>query len=301
MVKKSLLGRIFGKKGSRVEDSKKKAGSAKGSATGTATMTKDTKGSATDPAKKAVLEGRFAKEGAPGAAVEPGDGKPGKEHVHEPEILSREEKEASESREKIDVIAKKMSSQEEASIKISDGIKGLSGVLSNIDQRLQEQTQQSFEIARTVKTIPEMMKDMPESQRAGIELLHSITQILENQSSATFELGNKISDLPKVLNNLTEQINKDTETRTEERADFKESVDTMKQSIGKLEERNRELNKSQVESTKKIVDSFKNVQDDQQRQIGTLVEKNRVTNLLMIFLIFVILGGMIAIVALLAQ
>lgn len=290
MVKKSILGRIFGKKDAGANRPQKKDSQGSSSTTGTATLTK--KGPNTPPGSRmtgAVKEPRIERD-RPDLPVE--EAKP-----IEPEILTRTERAATESKEKIDVIAKKMSVQEEASVKISDGIKGLSSVLSNIDQRIQEQTQQSFEIAKTVKTIPEMIQDLPESSRAGVELLHSISQILENQSSATAELGKRISDLPDVLTNLTDQINKDQATREQERSVIKETVDVVKKSVQSVEEHNEQISRTQAENTKKIEDSFKKVQEDHQRQIGTLVDKSKVTNRLMVFLILVILVGMIAIVA----
>lgn len=292
MVKKSILGRIFGKKDAEARGPQKKVSPGSSSGTSTATMTK--KGPNTAPANRmtgTVQEPRVERPDLPKEEKKP-EVKP-----IEPEILTRTERAATESKEKIDVIAKKMSVQEEASVKISDGIKGLSSVLSNIDQRIQEQTQQSFEIAKTVKTIPEMIQDLPESSRAGVELLHSISQILENQSSATAELGKRISDLPDVLTNLTDQINKDQTTREQERSVIKETVDVVKKSVQSVEEHNEQISKTQAENTKKIEESFKKVQEDHQRQIGTLVEKSKVTNRLIVFLILVILVGMIAIVA----
>jgi hypothetical protein len=294
MVKKSILGRIFGKKDMEAKGPQNKDSKGISSTTGTATMTK--KGSNTLQGSRmtgAVKEPRLERD-RPDIPVE--EKKPEVMPI-EPEILTRTERAATESKEKIDVIAKKMSVQEEASVKISDGIKGLSSVLSNIDQRIQEQTQQSFEIAKTVKTIPEMIKDLPESSRAGVELLHSISQILENQSSATAELGKRISDLPVVLTNLTDQINKDQTTREQERSVIKETVEVVKKSVQSVEEHNEQISKTQAENTKKIEDSFKKVQEDHHRQIGVLVEKSKITNRLIVFLILVILAGMIAIVA----
>lgn len=306
MVKKSLLGRIFGKKNAESRSLKKKSDSPAGSTTATATL--PPKGKPPLPGDRGAGGGndKQLKEQGGVLTKEPPKDKSDKqasgkqdEAVLEPEILTRTERVATESRDKIDVITRKMSSQEEASIKISEGIKGLSGVLSNIDERLQEQTQQSCEIAKTVKTIPDMIKDLPESSRAGIELLHSISKILETQSTATFELGNKIADLPNVLNNLSERIDKDAENRTQERNAIKDTFGVMKNSIDRLDERNRALSKSQLDNTKKIVDSVKHIQTEHKDQIRALIDKSRVTNRLILILGLLIIAGLITVAAVL--
>ena len=219
----------------------------------------------------------------------------------EPEILTRTAQAATESREKIDVIAKKMSAQEEVTIKMSDGIKGISGILSNIDQRLDEQNKQSTELVRSVKNIPEMMKDLPESSRAGVELLQAISQVLENQSQATAKLGEQLAGIPGTLNKLNERIDTEAQHRAKERealtSNFDSSVKTMKSSLGELEKRQVSLAKVQVDNTKKLVTSLKSIQEAQNSQIGRLIEKNRMTNRLMAVLVFVVVVLLVAFLA----
>ncbi|MFH2001324.1 MAG: hypothetical protein ABIK28_16700 [Planctomycetota bacterium] len=327
MVKKSFLGRFFGKKKEESKQTKPKeeakaAGQTVSTATATLPLKKESppltqriqhpqanaeerkvqRGPSTDKQPPTRVQQSPERSSDP-RAQSGGNGKqPVKDKktgapILEPEILSRTAKMASESRDQIDVIARKMTTQEEVSIKISDGIKGLSNVLNNIDQRLEEQSQQSFEIARTVKTIPEMIEDLPESSRAGVELLHSISKILENQSAATKDLGKQISGLPEALSSLKEQIDKDVDERARDRNMVQETVESMKSSLDHLEERNTKLGKQQEESTSILVESLKKSQMEHQRQIDALMEKNLSTNRLLLYLLYVVVIGLIIIVS----
>ena len=306
MVKKSLLARLFGKKEAGETESKKNPKKSLGkpgiSATGTATLPKKEEGSRItgmrdkDRFQQDKERGTVKPTGRKDGSANEDRGK-GKPPALEPEIHTPPGKVTERHEKKMDVIAEKMSAQEEVSVKISDGIKGLSSVLSNIDQRLEEQTQQSCELAKTVKIIPEAMKDLPESSRAGLELLQTISQILENQSKATANLGSQVAGLPDVITRLNEKMDHDAADRVEDRAAFKESfkdsVSAMNASIKELEKRQSKIDKNQFENTKKIVDHFRTVQKDQQRNVRDLIQKSKLTNTLVAVLILVIVAGLV--------
>lgn len=314
MVKKSFLGRFFRKKETESKKAKKSVESKGSYGVGTATATKrgdspPLSGRTGSPVREGRVDERkdhaFERRMKVTASPKPDELKKEKPEppeikknkAVEPEILTGVAKVASESHEKIDVIAKKMTAQEEVTVKISDGIKGLSSMLNNIDQRLEEQTQQSTELVRSVKSIPEMMKDLPESSRAGVELLQTISQILENQSRATVELGSKIHGLPDLLTQLSGKIDREADERAAERSvikeSFDESVGVLKSSITDLEQRQEVLGKTQGENTKMIVDSFKTIQKGQQDQINRLIEKNRMTNRLIFILLLIVAAGIV--------
>ena len=333
MEKRSFLGRLFGKREPPAKQGAKetKGGGAKGGGTATLprsqgkTMGKTarreggpersaTKGQGAGAASKGPVGSSGVKPPASETIKEAGAGGGGKtvpdrearkpsvpSKPIEPEILDPSAEAISTSREKIDVIAKKMTVQEEMTIKISDGIKGLSSILSNIDQRLEEQTQQSYEMVRTVKTIPEVLKDLPESSRAGVELLQAISQILENQSLATAELGHRIAGLPDLLQNLGERMEEENRERQEERSTFKESVETVKKAMEQLDKRHQDLSHEQETNTRKLIQSVRTIQSEYQNQVNRLVEKNRMTNRLILLMIFILAAGMVSIVAVLLQ
>jgi len=323
MVKKSFLGRLFGKKCTDKKVTKKNDGTSGKPGGGTATLTKDGKGPLSSRVNKAEKDGRFDRKEEKlvtdkrvTSMKTPKPEEPNKRSADkkvepppkpiEPEILTKNknEKVNSDNHKKIDVIAKQMSQQEEVTIKMSEGIKGISSVLSNIDQRMEEQNQQSTELIRSVKKIPDMMKDLPESSRAGVELLQTIGQVLENQSKATADLGKKISGIPDILENLNKKIIQESDDREKERVIIKDSfncsVDAMKlsmkgvkTSMDDLEKKQQVIVKSQDKNTQTLVNTFKKLQVEQNSQINRLIDKNRMTNKLIAAAILIIVTGLV--------
>ena len=165
MTIKSFLGKLLGtessakKKGVSLKDKGKGAG---------ATATLEPKSRKPSPQPKG---GGVAVKEKPQAVKEPPLGKPADKPLEktvpkpppapgmksgriEAEILPDDERVNDEGKDTLNVIANKVTRQEEMSLNISKGLKGLSSVLGDMNTKIEEQTKQSTQLVSTVKTIP---------------------------------------------------------------------------------------------------------------------------------------------------
>jgi len=283
MVKKgSIFKRIFGKK--TVDRGK---GPLKPGPGATATATKSKK-----PASSPAAARPDVKAERGGVKVEPQ--KPN--DAVKPEILQSDEKVKDTGTTRFEVITEKLSQQEEASLKISKGLKGLSSLLGDIDERLQEQSKTSDELVTTVKTIPEMIKDLPESSRAGLELLNTISVIMDSQSQGVKDLNSKVSNFSKVVGNLGDKLESDAKDRTEEVQLFHKSLGTVKETMTEISEQQSKVNEKHATNIKEMATTIKKSSDDQQDRVDSIIARMKVMNGLVIFLIIVIILGLVAVV-----
>jgi len=279
MVKKgSIFRRMFGKK--TVERSKTPL---KPGQTATATATKT---------KKPAPAGPDIKAQRGGVQVEPQNAKT----PVRPEILPSDEKVKDAGTTRFEVITEKLSQQEEASLNISKGLNGLSSLLGDIDERLQEQTKTSNELVTTVKTIPEMMKDLPESSRAGLELLNTISVIMDQQSQGVKDLNSKVSNFSEVVTNLGGKLESDAKERTGEVQLFHKSLGTVKETMTELSAQQTKVNEKHATNIKDMAQTLKKSSDDQQERVDSIISRMKVMNGLVIFLIIVIILGLVAVV-----
>jgi DNA repair exonuclease SbcCD ATPase subunit len=227
--------------------------------------------------------GRQAGEDFPGVSVKP-------------EILGKDEGVAELSGTEFEVITEKLSQQEEMSVKISQGLKGLSSLLGDIDERLQEQTKQSTELVQTVRTIPDKLKDLPESSRAGLELLNTISKIMEQQSRSVESLNSKVTGFSSVLNDIGEKMENDARDRTETAEAFQHSIGSVKETISGLSEQQSRLSAEQATNIKAVTQAMKRSSEEQHDRMENIVSRMKVMNGLVIFLILVIIAGLVAVV-----
>lgn len=99
-----------------------------------------------------------------------------------------------------------MSRDEELSIKLNEGFTGLTTVLRGIDSKIDAQQKTSEELIVSVRRIPELMKDMPDASRAGVELLNTISRVLEFQGRTTAEMLEKMKELPTALDAMEQRV-----------------------------------------------------------------------------------------------
>ncbi len=212
------------------------------------------------------------------------------------EILQSDEKVNDEGGNEFKVITKKLSEQEEASVKISQGLKGLSSVLGDIDERLKENTRTGNELVSTVNTIPEMLKDLPESSRAGLELLNSISLIMDNQSRDVEALGGKVTDFSKVVNNLGSKIEKDARSRTSDVKTFEKSIGGVRESVTGLSKQQTRNNEKQADEIRTMARALKKTNEMQDDRISSVMGRMKVMNWLVVILMLVIVTGIVAVV-----
>jgi len=214
----------------------------------------------------------------------------------ESEIVDKEEGVVDEGGSKLEVITRKLTEQEEMSLKISQGLKGLTSHLGEISDKLEEQTKKSTELVTTVQTIPDKLKDLPESSRAGLELLKTISRTMESQSKSVENLNGKISGLSNVMNDVAGKMENDSRERVEEVQVFQESIGTVKDSITELSDQHSTSTEEHSQNIRSIATVLKKVSEENQSQVEGLLGRQKTMNRLVIFLIFVIIAGLVAVV-----
>lgn len=302
MTIKSFLGKLLGTESSP----KKKGGALKGR-----TPTKGPAAAAGKGRKPAPKGGGVAlKEKPPekkdpmaekGAAREKTPPKPPpapdmKRGRIEAEILPEDEKVNDEGKDTLNVIANKVTRQEEMSMNISKGLKGLSSVLGDMNSKIEEQTKQSTQLVSTVKTIPEMLKDLPDSSRAGLELLNSISQIIDQQNKAVVDLNSKIANLPDVMGDLAGKVESDVRERRNDVSLLQKSLGDMRGSVQQFSKEQNQISKKHDENIKVITSQLNKVSYDQQNRVDSLMGRMKMMNRMVIFMIIVIIVGLVAMV-----
>ncbi len=193
--------------------------------------------------------------------------------------------------------ATEMTRREEISLKLQEGFTGLSTVLRGIDTKIDQQQKTSEELIVSVRRIPEMIKDMPDASRAGIELLNTISSILEFQGRSTNELLAKMRDLPGSLDAM-EQRFQDQVTqlaRTSEQAD-RSARETQQRLTSEFQGVKRAVEDVQVTTSRRqetLVEELRKHQASQDARVEELLKRNSSSTRLVVFLL------VIAIVALL--
>lgn len=301
MVKKgSFFKRIFGM--STTEEPQKKSGDGKTAArTGTATATMDKPKTTTKPAGMKTAEPskttQTVKTTGPATATDPAKKpEPAKDSSVKPEILDADEKVVDKKEQKLEVISEKLTQQEEASIKINKGLKGLSSLLTDIDDRLKEQSKTSTELVTTVRTIPEMLKDLPESSRAGIELLNAITQILEHQNKGVEDLNGRVATFSESVGDISSHLEQEARKRSQDVETFQRNIGDVKQTVAGISEQQTKVNQEHSTHIKEIASALKKSHEVQQERVDAIISRMKTMNGLVIFLIMVIIAGLVAVV-----
>jgi|GEM_PF-2506232 len=214
-------------------------------------------------------------------------------------ILKNFEKAPKEGGKKeLNVITEKLSQQEEASIKISSGINGLSSLLGDIDKQLKEQSKTSTELVTTVKTIPEMIKELPESSRVGLELLNTISQFMDKQAKGVDTLQKKVSDFSTSVSDLGEKIDNNTAVRTKEVKVIRDSLGSVEHSIGRFSNQQNKVNKTHASNIQVIAGALKKSNRLQKDRMEKVLNRLTLMNRLVVAMLVVVLGGVAAAVLL---
>ncbi|MFO0984949.1 MAG: hypothetical protein U1E76_25005 [Planctomycetota bacterium] len=124
-----------------------------------------------------------------------------------------------------------MSAREEVSLKITEGLKGLSNILTDIDTKLDDQNRKSTEIVQSIKVLPEMMRDLPETSRAGIELLSVISRVLEDQTRATRDMVDRVKEMPTLVARVSSHLEEQSRVLSRQE-DARMQLETAVQGVG---------------------------------------------------------------------
>ena len=178
---------------------------------------------------------------------------------------------ASESSPRRRLIPSPGQTREEVLTKIRDGFSGLNNVLSDIGNKLEVHNNRSHEIARSVETIPELMKDLPETSRNGVELLQSISTALEGQTSVTREMVQRIEGLADQIRKLPEAF--DGMSRRLDRQDA--ATQRLDQSMTHVREAVVAMQVESARIHRETLEEFRQSQEADREQVQRTLERDR--------------------------
>lgn len=195
------------------------------------------------------------------------------------------------------VKATEMSRDEEIALKLQEGFTGLSTVLRGIDTKIDQQQKTSEELIVSVKKIPEMMKDMPDASRAGLELLNTISSILEYQGRTTGELLSKMRELPGSLESMEqrfqEQVNKIARTSQDSDRVAKETQQRLTSAFDGVK---RAVEEVQIQSSRRqdhLVEEMKRTQAASDARVEELLKRMGSANRVVVFLMIAVVAALL--------
>ncbi len=193
-----------------------------------------------------------------------------------------------------------MTREEELGMKLKEGFNGISTVLSGIDRKIDQHQQTSNELIVSVRRIPEMMKDVPDASKAGIELLTTISAILDAQGRATNELLAKIGDVPSALLTLETRFNEQVADlakaghRAEKTAH--ETQGKVQAAFSQVTSRVDEIATAQTKRQDDLLREMRRQQAEQDRRVEALVKRSGASTKMMVFLMIVVIAALLLVV-----
>lgn len=187
-----------------------------------------------------------------------------------------------DSSKKIDAVASGVAVQKKAAVRIVRWMERLSAVLDNINQRLENTTDQGAGMLEMAAIIMERIAETGRVSRAEMEMLKHIGETLELQDKSTAEIGSKITELSGTIGRLNESTDHHTTESREDLHSIKNqlngTVETLSASVARLEKRQDDFLKTHGNRTREILNSLESVQREQQEQIRMLSDRSRLTN-----------------------
>ena len=102
------------------------------------------------------------------------------------------------------VTGKPLSKREETAQKLTEGFDNLSNLLENVNTNLEAAGDRSERMANELEGLPEVLKQIPETNRAQIEFLGAISRQLDVQNGRNTELAESLKSLPDLLQIIPE-------------------------------------------------------------------------------------------------
>jgi len=162
--------------------------------------------------------------------------------------------------------ATKMPPQEELSIQLNEGMKGLTRLLSTIDERLVQQSRATELVAERLQVLPRVLEGLVEAERRSLETLKDLRASLDDQGKASLQASAKLEQLPSLLDGMGERIHQQTDAAQAVRT----SVEAVGHSVRGLVDGSQRAQNS-------LITEFRRGQDDQRQRLEELVERQRRT------------------------
>jgi hypothetical protein len=183
-------------------------------------------------------------------------------------------------------LERRVSKKEETAQKISEGFDNLSGLLKSIGSKLEDGNERGRSLADSIEGLPEVLRSIPETNRAQIEFLGTISKQLDLQTTRSGEFIEHLRTLPEILANIpesqrqqAEQLKEITSLLTEtsqSQIDYAKSVQKAQQAtVAAFQSaQNKSLNlfhKAQQQS----ISTFQGTQTAQAQQMQAFIERTQ--------------------------
>jgi hypothetical protein len=166
----------------------------------------------------------------------------------------------------IAVKATPMAPQEELALKVSDGLKNLTTLLSSIDEKMVAQHRATELVAERLQALPRVLEGLVEAEKQNIDTLRDLRSSMEKQGEASLAATEKLGALPTLVDGIGSRIEKQTEAS----ASVKTSVEAVGQSV-------RGLVDGAQRTQNSLITEFRRGQDEQRQRLEELVERQRKT------------------------
>lgn len=174
----------------------------------------------------------------------------------------------------------KMAPQEELALKVADGLKNLSTILSSIDEKMVHQHRATELVAERLQALPRVLEGLVAAERNNLETLRELRGAMEKQSEASLAASQKLEQLPTLVDGIGSRIDKQTEAA----ASVKTSVESVGSSV-------RGLVDGAQRAQSSLITEFRRGQDEQRLRLEQLVERQRKTIVIVAAIgAFVIIG-----------
>jgi len=275
MSKKSLLHRLFGGGPVEPEPALEAAGDP-GAVTTEDVTSEETDEAVVDNRIERVAEGVTENEVMVDETVEI-ETKPGENRLPpEPEVETRTPVIATRGRAK----------KEEMALKLTEGFDNLGKLLKNVNENLEASGERAERMAQELEGLPEVLKQIPETNRAQVEFLGAISRQLDVQNSRNAELSENLSSLPELLKIIPEghqthaeklgmiadQIATNSRSQLQQFQAVQKAQDATFVALRNSQNKSINLvNKAQQSA----LTVFKQAQASQARQVQTLIDKTQ--------------------------
>ncbi len=117
---------------------------------------------------------------------------------------------------------RQLSRREETAQKLTEGLDNMSSLLKGINEKLDSGNERGRALVDSIEDLPEVLRSIPETNRAQIEFLGTISRQLDLQSVRTSEMMDQFQSIPTLQREQTEKLG-DIAERLEENSEAQRS------------------------------------------------------------------------------
>ncbi len=203
------------------------------------------------------------------------------------------------------LVSVEMSPEEEVALRLQEGFQGINQVLSGIDRKIDQQQKSSDDLMLSVRRIPELMKDVPDASRAGLELLATISGVLEQQSRTSQELLDRLQDVPKMMDDVEKRLRSETKASVDAASAAQRAAETSavraEETLGDMRSKVDGLADDTARRQEQMLSELRRHQTESDRRLEAALKKSASTTKVMIFLVVLAIAAFLLVVNALAS